>query len=85
MSNRHLKLRHVIRAARAHKIARGDDGLRQRLAEIRGMPSKRWNGHKVYLKWCDGDFGKAPHELWVPSNLLLSLLSVNFYLCAWHR
>lgn len=84
-STRHLRLRHVLKAARAVKQMRGGAFLASRLAEIRALPSKRWRGHAVYRTRCQADFGRGPHTMWLPANALLGLISVSFMRCARHR
>lgn len=57
----------------------------QRRAEIAARPSKIWNGVRVYLARCDGDFGRGPHEVWIPEYILWSLIDVTRYRCPYHR
>ncbi len=60
----------------AHAAARGVD--------IAALPSKRWSGQRVYRMTCDADFGKGPHEVWLPARVLWSLIDLQRYRCVFH-
>lgn len=63
---------------------RGVDGAAQREQEIAALPSKDWRGKPVHLIRCHGDYGKGPHDVWLPPYLLWSLLGLTRYRCPYH-
>lgn len=64
---------------------RGDAGAEQRAREIASLPVKEWRGKPVYQIRCCGDYGKGPHDVWLPPYLLWSLLSLERYRCPYHQ
>lgn len=59
--------------------------MHQRMEEIAALPRKAWKGHQVYELRCLGPYGKGPHTVYVPERVLWSLLSLNYFLCPYHR
>lgn len=57
----------------------------ERRAAIARVESKLWAGVRVYRVRCDGDFGRGPHDHWVPEYILWSLIDVTRYRCPFHR
>lgn len=63
---------------------RGLEGAAKREREIATLPMKEWCGKPVHQIRCHGDYGKGPHDVWLPSYLLWSLLSLWSYKCPYH-
>jgi len=57
----------------------------RRAAVIAALPTVTWRGHTLYTIRCNGDFGKGPHLMNVPESLLWSLISLERFLCPFHR
>lgn len=57
----------------------------ERAAEIAALPSKDWKGLTVYQMRCDGDYGRGPHEVWLPEYLLWGLIDLRRYRCPFHQ
>lgn len=73
------------RRARAHhRDVRGEAGEQARAAEIAALPSKLWKGRPVFQMLCNGDFGKGPHDVWLPERVLWALASLTSYRCPYH-
>ena len=73
-----------IRARDAFRAALGLADESRRAREIAALPSKLWKGHLVYRIDCRGDFGKGPHEMWVPEGVLWSLIALDVFRCPYH-
>lgn len=56
----------------------------QRAAEIAALPTKDWKGSPVYQLRCAGDFGRGPHDVWLPAYVLWSLIDLRHYRCPYH-
>ena len=57
----------------------------ERRGAIGRMESKAWRGVRVYRITCDGDFGRGPHDVWIPEYILWSLITLTRYRCPYHR
>jgi hypothetical protein len=57
----------------------------RRQAAIEALPTVQWKGRTLYTIRCHGDFGKGPHDVNVPEAILWQLISVNRFLCPYHR
>lgn len=55
-----------------------------RAAVIAALPHKAWREHTVYRIQCSGDFGRGPHEVWLPEYILWSLIDLQHYRCPYH-
>ena len=62
----------------------GDSALFKRASQIQWLPSKDWKGGMVFQVHCDGDYGRGPHDHFVPEGILWSLISVDHYRCPFH-
>lgn len=56
----------------------------QRAAAIAALPQKDWRGLPVYQVRCSGDFGRGPHDVWLPEYVLWSLIDLRAYRCPFH-
>jgi hypothetical protein len=80
----HHSQRSLLRTIAAFREYRpGEEG--ERRAAIERVDSKDWRGVRVFRVHCDGDFGRGPHEHWVPEYILWSLIDVTRYRCPYHR
>ncbi len=57
----------------------------RRAREIVALPSKLWKGVRVYRVTCQADFGKGPHDQWIPADFLWALIDIGAFRCPWHR
>lgn len=60
----------------------GEEGRRK---EIAALERKYWNGIEVFRVRCDGDYGRGPHDQWIPEYILWALIDVTRYRCPFHR
>jgi len=74
-------------AARAmFRIARpGRKAEAERATEIAALPTVTWKGRRLYILRCHGETGRGPHDLNVPEALLWSLITLDRYVCPFHR
>jgi hypothetical protein len=76
----------VLARTRRHFLElRGAGDFAKRQAEIARLPSKDWNGVRVYGLWCYGDYGQGPHAQFVPEYLLWSLIGLDGWRCPHHQ
>ncbi len=81
------RLHHAQRSLARTKVAFREirpDGEAARAAEIAALPTKDWKGLPVYRLECCGDFGRGPHEVWVPEYLCWGLIDLRHFLCPYH-
>lgn len=64
---------------------RGMAGYQRRQAAIAALPKVLWRGEVLHTIRCRGDFGRGPHDQNVPEMLLWHLISLERYLCPFHR
>lgn len=76
--------RALARTIEAFKVYRPGE-IEERRAAIARLDSKDWKGVRLYLVRCDGDFGRGPHDQWIPEYILWSLIDVTRYRCPYHR
>jgi hypothetical protein len=76
---------HVERARAAFESARGPMEVARRAAAIAELEQKTWNGRVVYRLRCHADFGRGPHDQFVPEGLLWALIDLRAYRCPFHR
>lgn len=77
--------RTLARARACFLELRGPSEVPVRAAEIAARPSKIWNGVPVFELYCEGPFGRGPHVQWVPEYVLWGLISLEHFLCPYHR
>lgn len=63
----------------------GVDAEMKRLRAIEQLPVVMWHGERLYTIRCKGDFGNGPHDMNVPESLLWSLITLEWFLCPYHR
>jgi hypothetical protein len=72
------------RVRRYFAAAYGDEARATRAAIIARLDHKLWHGRPVFRLICQADFGKGPHDLWVPEGLLWALIDIRHYHCPFH-
>lgn len=77
--------KHNERAKRAFIEYCGDVAAVQRAAQIATLDSKVWRGQVVYRLTCHADFGKGPHDQFVPEGLLWALIDLRGWRCPFHK
>lgn len=75
----------AYRAIDAFRELRTETEMHRRAAEIARLPSKIWRGVAVYELTCPGPYGKGPHTQYVPERVLWALISLDYFLCPYHR
>jgi len=63
----------------------GAEAAERRAAEIAALPEVEWKGQRLRTIRCHGTSGKGPHDRHVPEGLLWALISLQGYLCPFHR
>lgn len=74
-----------VRAVFTEVYRPGAEATERRVEEIAALSRKDWKGVTVFQVRCQGDFGKGPHDVWVPEYLLWGLISPRRFYCAFHR
>lgn len=92
MQLRAPRLRQDLADARAEAAARafletvGDSArFERRRAEIAALPVVTWKGRELRQLTCRGDFGRGPHVVNVPLAVCWGLISLDRFLCPFHR
>jgi hypothetical protein len=77
----------LIRTRDAFIEIRGADAVPAREAAIAALESKLWGKRniRVFRMRCDGDFGRGPHDLFVPERVLWALIDLRHFVCPYHR
>ena len=57
----------------------------QRSEQIDRLPRVQWKGRTLYTLRCRGEYGNGPHDLNVPESLLWALISLEHFVCPYHR
>ncbi len=83
--NVHWQAAQTDRARRAFATVRTRAETTRRAAEIATLDAKDWHGQRVFRLTCRADFGKGPHDQFVPEGLLWSLIDLRVYRCPFHR
>lgn len=73
------------RAEAAFRLFRGAAATARRRREIAALPQVPWRGLTLYTLRCGGEFGRGPHDVNVPEQLAWSLISLDRFLCPFHR
>ena len=76
--------RALSRAKANYREAYGLEATTRRAREIAALKSKRWRGRRVYLIWCQGDFGVGIHKHYKPAVALWHLMDLGHYKCPYH-
>ncbi len=76
--------RHTARARAAFVAIRGEAEAERRAAAIAALESKDWRGRRVYRLRCRADFGRGPHDQFVPEGLLWALIDLGAWRCPFH-
>jgi hypothetical protein len=63
----------------------GPEQAERRRQQIAALPSKLWRGVQVYEVTCHGDFGRGPHQMFVPEYVLWSLIDLRAFVCPFHK
>lgn len=77
--------KHTDRARQAFVKAYGEVEAERRAAQISAVESKEWRGQTVYKIVCQADFGKGPHDQFVPEGLLWALIDIHVWRCPFHK
>lgn len=80
--------RHAVVCERSKALfieVRGTDAVPEREAEIAALPQKDWRGQRLYALMCEGPFGNGPHVQFVPEYVLWNQISLDHFLCPFHR
>jgi hypothetical protein len=78
------KARHNARARATFAEASTPDAVSRRLREIAALDTKDWRGRRLYRLTCAADFGRGPHDQFVPEGLLWTLIDLRHYRCPFH-
>jgi hypothetical protein len=76
--------RWLRRTRAAFVIFRGASAVLERTEAIARLPTKLWRGRPVFLIRCHGDYGKGPHDVWLPERVLWALIDFDGYRCPFH-
>lgn len=79
------RARHNARARQAYEAIRGAASADERAAAIARLDAKDWKGQRVYRLTCHADFGRGPHDQFVPEGLLWSLIDLRAWRCPFHQ
>ena len=52
---------------------------------IAALPVVDWKGRPLHTLRCQADFGIGPHDVNVSESLLWAIVSLDHFLCSWHR
>ncbi len=77
----------AARVARAREVfveVFGETAVPKREAEIAALPVVERKGRRLHTLRCHGDFGKGPHDVNVPPEVLWSLISFERFRCPYH-
>ena len=77
--------RGLARTRAMFALVRGADAVPARAAAIAALDSKDWRGVTVYRVRCDGDFGRGPHDVYLPERVLWALIDLSHHLCPFHQ
>lgn len=77
--------RQLAKSRRAFIELCGEAAAPARAAAIAALPMKLWKDHAVYRVRCCGDFGRGPHDVWLPERVLWALAGFDPFLCVYHR
>lgn len=72
---------HTARARQAFIDTCGPEATARRTAGIAALDAKDWHGRRVYRLTCHADFGKGPHDQFVPEGLLWALMDLSWWQC----
>jgi hypothetical protein len=63
----------------------GLEAVAGRQAEIEALPAVQWKGRTLRTVTCAGDYGRGPHQVHLPEQVLWALLSLSHFRCPFHR